>query len=1408
VTSIGDNAFTACSGLNNIAVDSSNNNYASDSRGVLFNKAKTTLIRAPGAIRGAYSIPDSVTSIEESAFSSCSSLASVTIPNSVTSIGGSAFSGCSSLTSVTIPDSVTSIGYRAFYECSGLTSVTISDSVTRIESFTFDSCSGLMSMTIPGSVTSIGHAAFSACTKLTSTTIPDSVTSIGDYAFYYCSGLKDVYYTGTSEQWKAISIGDNNSNLTGATIHYNVVAGVAKLIGNVPNSQYCILVRDSAGKPIAGAAVTYDTQKGTTDKNGLAVFDRLTVGEPTITASCSGYRNYSNADTDYQKSENGYDVIVLYTTGESPYKLACARYVDPWRNVDVLTGTQRLSLSNASDIFDLQCGTVDKSGAASYSLMQGSKTIASSADGSFSGLTVGQFIKDKPVFVRVTASGTAAVDTKLNLLIVEDKAQESTSFSCGNETAITVDSDIPVVGGSKLTFDIPPLPVEVYVSDDTVRVGINANLAGDDHKTQEEKIDDLKKSIEQLKKLSKLKDTHVGNSLQANLNFLMKEKTAGKFGPIKSNLTFIGYGEGKLDSSGNVTVKAYLCLLASASTKFQGPTVLVLGIPLTYSVKISLEGKLVGEVSWDLQKNTFFGDITFTFTPALEFFGGVGLSKFVGGGAYGSAELPIEIQLIGTTVSPGLNKVDLTGEIGIKVYAGLLEYEKSFVHQTWHLYTRTDAALSGSPDEETSWSAELYDASAYSPADLSYLSGESGWLGEQAQLMADDAASLTPLQTGTYRNAQPVLGSADGAPVMVWTKADTARGTYNAPYLVYSVYKDGAWSAPAKVDGDGTADSGASLCTGSDGSLWLVYQNESQTFADDSSCTADDYAAASVVTAAKYDAATGGFTDFTPLSTTGSYGHTASIAVVDGVPTAAWVENTDSDYFGINLTNQLCSAQYQSGAWSAPTVLASNLSAVTEAKVGSVNGKVCVAAITDGDNDLSTTGDRMITACPLGGTPNALAAGSVSAAAFAALPGSSGETLLWSGDGVLKSYDGTSTSDILTNGMLTDSFTVLPDRIVFNGADTVGGAACSNIFALLHHEDGTWSDPIRLTDQDKYLQSYAAETIGGKTYLAAVQTGVTISETDVTDDCTLSWGQLGGVTDVGVEAAEPDQSKAAPNASVPVSVDLVNSGDTTLNDVTLKILDGSGNAVATQALTGLALAPSARTTQTINLTLGDTVTLTNYKVTAEAANDSNTENNSAAFSVGYSNLTVSAEFLQLGSARQILAKVTNSGASAAGGKLNLFANGSQMGSVKIDTLAAGESQILQINVTKDLLNDQYSSVVTLSAEPDVETLSEFDNTAQVYVELPYVDGVAIDSLTAASVSLTVKNSVPANIYLAIYDANGKLLKVTATGVAEKAGSITVDSGLSSLPSGGTIRAIVLKQSDFTPLCTAAVKTIP
>jgi hypothetical protein len=122
VNTIGDYAFSDCTSLTSITVDSGNANYA-DEGGVLFNKAKTTLVCYPAGKTGSYSIPSSVNTIGDGAFRGCTNLTSVTIPSNVNTIGNGAFND-TGLTSVTIPTSVNTIGDWAFYNYNGLTSVT------------------------------------------------------------------------------------------------------------------------------------------------------------------------------------------------------------------------------------------------------------------------------------------------------------------------------------------------------------------------------------------------------------------------------------------------------------------------------------------------------------------------------------------------------------------------------------------------------------------------------------------------------------------------------------------------------------------------------------------------------------------------------------------------------------------------------------------------------------------------------------------------------------------------------------------------------------------------------------------------------------------------------------------------------------------------------------------------------------------------------------------------------------------------------------------------------------------------------------------------------------------------------------------------------------------------------------
>jgi len=191
VTSIGNYAFSYCSGLTSVSVENGNTVYDSrDNCNAIIETATNTLLYGCNITI----IPNSVTSIGNWAFSGCSGLTSITIPNNVTSIGNGAFSYCSGLTSITIPNSVTSIGNWAFSHCSGLTSVTIGNSVTSIGNCAFYNCSGLTSITIPNNVTDLNLSGgiFEKCTGLKTVIIGSGITRIPQSTFLDCSSLESI----------------------------------------------------------------------------------------------------------------------------------------------------------------------------------------------------------------------------------------------------------------------------------------------------------------------------------------------------------------------------------------------------------------------------------------------------------------------------------------------------------------------------------------------------------------------------------------------------------------------------------------------------------------------------------------------------------------------------------------------------------------------------------------------------------------------------------------------------------------------------------------------------------------------------------------------------------------------------------------------------------------------------------------------------------------------------------------------------------------------------------------------------------------------------------------------------------------------------------------------------------------
>jgi hypothetical protein len=147
-------------------------------------------------------LPNTIETIGEGAFSNCSNLTEATIHGGV--IGNGVFYQCTALSSVNIGEKVTGIGDYVFFECIALTRVEVAE-----ESSAYSSSDGVLydkgrhtllhypvgkpdrSFSIPGTVTALGESAFQS-SLLSSVTIPESVTTIGVWAFGDCQNLTSI----------------------------------------------------------------------------------------------------------------------------------------------------------------------------------------------------------------------------------------------------------------------------------------------------------------------------------------------------------------------------------------------------------------------------------------------------------------------------------------------------------------------------------------------------------------------------------------------------------------------------------------------------------------------------------------------------------------------------------------------------------------------------------------------------------------------------------------------------------------------------------------------------------------------------------------------------------------------------------------------------------------------------------------------------------------------------------------------------------------------------------------------------------------------------------------------------------------------------------------------------------------
>lgn len=249
-----------------INVDADNSSYASDEKGLLYNKDFTQLKFCPNALQAdEFIIPESVKSYDPfnlifagchsikrivfpksaksicSNFSNCTSLESIQFPDEIyntsfefkkctslksvdlsnvrtLNLAYDVFSGCTSLESVTLNNTFTRIGSQAFYNCSSLKEIDLLNAEAAIAEMTFSGCTSLERVLGANNIKTVGFDAFAGCKSLTQISFGESLLGIGDEAFINCTKLTDISLPST-----AVGIGSNafkNTALINDTSRY------------------------------------------------------------------------------------------------------------------------------------------------------------------------------------------------------------------------------------------------------------------------------------------------------------------------------------------------------------------------------------------------------------------------------------------------------------------------------------------------------------------------------------------------------------------------------------------------------------------------------------------------------------------------------------------------------------------------------------------------------------------------------------------------------------------------------------------------------------------------------------------------------------------------------------------------------------------------------------------------------------------------------------------------------------------------------------------------------------------------------------------------------------------------------------------------------------------------------------
>ena len=909
---------------------------------------------------------------------------------------------------------------------------------------------------------------------------------------------------------------------------------------------------------------------------------------------------------------------------------------------------------------------------------------------------------------------------------------------------IKIPDEAPFLGGKTISIPLPDkIPIFAWKADDKIRLGVG--IPENEAKENAEKI---------LKTLSSLTDYKNNKNLSGDGKSLSKSELKKADSLIKSNglktggtggilsapwipdISVVGYGEMPY---GSKTVNLVFAVILNWSAKKEwGGTVFY--IPTTGYVE--LEGEL------GIQNTFAYSDYTSSFGNRLKLNPNVSMKAFEGVGIpivrlgiYGKTSTDLSLTV---PTQSSEDNITIEGDLGLEAYALGKKTEKQIFKgkKTWYFNNSSAKLL-----DSGGFGAYNLDASMFTDEDLSYLSAESGWLDSGVYLMdAEASVALTPLLTGTYRDACPVLISSGDALYAAFVRADRESGQRS---IALTKFDGKSWHDPVTVDSNAVLD--GDPCLFYDGeTLRLAYTKTREKAQDDSLLS---LAKQQSIVVGTIDPDTLTFTEEETYDGEG-FACVPRMAATGGGCALVWLDSALTDEENSVLmpeTTQIRRALHSANGWDEAETLLTVEGSVSSIAAGEIDGTLSTAYIVDHE------GQRNLYCSTADDSSKLLQEDVIGVVRYAVLSGESGGDFVWNDDNCLKSASG----EVIPATGINGEYAIAGENLYYSAKD---GDATQLTMVRRTESDG-WTLPISLAGGERYLENLSAARCGNQDYIFGMNTAAEIKEESVTTDKDLVWARIVPVSDLRIDGVDFDSAALRSGDEVAVTLTLTNAGDHTVKQIDLSV---NGETVRTEHCN-----LTAGESKDLSLTLTCPESRNNFRIVCvETGQDDYTpEDNVYDIRLGDSDLSVQLDFQSIGSSRELVVTVSNEGAGEAEGAIHLCdAKNNDLAMYAFHGLKAGEFFVERL-AEADKLIDGENPVIQAIAELEEEESNQSNNTAWISLIVPersdpdpvpdpittgFSEVVWKDTDTVSAVYQSADGENPLIIYCAAYEESGKM----------------------------------------------------